>query len=153
MAEGARLTLLLVEDNEDDVLITRRALREVHDGSHRLDVARDGREALERLRAQCADDHRLLPDLVLLDVNMPRLDGFGVLREARRDEVLRTLPFVVLTTSAAEWDIRTAYELGANGYLVKPESYRDTVRMLEVVCAYWMMVRRRAGRAGEGGSA
>ena len=135
------LTILLVEDNDDDVLIARRALRDVHRGVHRLEVARDGREAMDDLRRRRGDDSgSALPDLVLLDVNMPRLDGFGVLQEVREDDVLRGIPFVVLTTSAAEWDIRRAYELGANSYLVKPESYRGTVRLLEAVCAYWTLV-------------
>lgn len=135
-----RLTILLVEDCEDDVLIAQRALREAQADCHRLHVVRDGIEALDFLRrsgAYAREEDAPRPDLILLDVNMPRLDGFGVLAETKKDVSLRLVPIVVLTTSTAEWDVRRAYELGANSYVVKPESFRETVRVLGVLCEYW----------------
>jgi len=135
-----RLTILLVEDCEDDVLIARRALAEVAPDGHRLFVVRDGLEALDYLRhagAYTRDELAPRPDVILLDVNMPRLDGFGVLREVKGDSTLRVVPIVVLTTSTAEWDVRRAYDLGANSYVVKPESFRQTVRVLAALCEYW----------------
>lgn len=135
-----RLTILLVEDCEDDILIARRALRETDADSHRLFVVRDGLEALDYLRRAgpyTRDEAAPRPDIILLDVNMPRLDGFGVLREAKADASLRTIPVIVLTTSTAEWDVRRAYDLGANSYVVKPESFRQSVRVLGALCDYW----------------
>jgi CheY-like chemotaxis protein len=135
-----RLTILLVEDCEDDILIARRALSEVAPDGHRLFVVRDGLEALDYLRRAGAygrDEPAPRPDVILLDVNMPRLDGFGVLREVKSDSSLRVVPIVMLTTSTAEWDVRRAYDLGANSYVVKPESFRQTVRVLGALCDYW----------------
>lgn len=135
-----RLTILLVEDCEDDILITQRALREAEGEVHQLHAVRDGVEALDYLRSRGAyalPGKAPRPDIILLDVNMPRLDGFGLLRETKQDDALRLIPVIMLSTSTAEWDIRRAYELGANTYVVKPESYRRTVEVIRTLCEYW----------------
>ena len=106
--------VLLVDDSEDDVDLALMALRTLPQRPE-VRVARDGVEALELMRS---GDPK--PGLVLLDLNMPRLDGAGVLRERRQDGALRKIPVVVFSTSAADWDVDQSYDLGANGYMVKP---------------------------------
>ena len=109
------LEILLVDDNPADVRLTREALG---DGrlSHSLSVARDGEEALDYLRREGATR----PDVVLLDLNLPRKDGREVLAELRADAELHSLPVVVLTASQAEEDVLRSYDLRADGYLTKP---------------------------------
>jgi two-component system response regulator len=110
-----RLEILLVDDNPADVELTRAALQD-SGIPHRLSVAADGVEAMERL---CGDD-RPRPDIVLLDLNLPRKDGRDVLSDIRRDPALRRLAVAVLTSSQAEEDILRSYDLQATGYLTKP---------------------------------
>lgn len=106
--------VLLVDDSEDDLDLAMHALRTLPQKPE-VRIARDGVEALELMRS---DDRK--PGLVLLDLKMPRMDGVGVLRERRGDDALRKIPVIVFSTSAADWDIDESYDLGANGYMVKP---------------------------------
>ncbi len=127
--------VLLVEDNAADVRLTREAFRAV--GSlATLEVAPDGEQALALLRRRVADGSRL-PDLVLLDLNMPRLDGHGVLEALDDDPVLATLPVVVLTTSDQDDDVRRAYERHANGYVVKPLEFDGFIDAVSAVHDFW----------------
>ncbi|WP_354698380.1 Response regulator rcp1 [Paraconexibacter sp. AEG42_29] len=119
------ITVLLVEDDPGDVLLIREAFAD-HKLNNTLLVASDGVEALELLRSP--DTER--PDLVLLDLNLPRKDGRDVLREVKADDALRSIPVVVLTTSDAEEDILRSYDLHANAYVTKPV---DFDRFIEVV--------------------
>ena len=116
--------VLLVDDSDDDLELAMLTLRTLPDRPEVL-VARDGVEALEVLRAAGRP-----PGLVLLDLQMPRLDGAGVLRERRADEALRRIPVVVFSTSAADWDVERSYDLGANAYLVKPAEVDHLERVL-----------------------
>jgi two-component system response regulator len=132
-------TILLVEDNPDDVELTQLAFAKL-----RLDaevvVARDGVEALEYLFAEGAfrgRDVRQLPRLVLLDLKMPRLDGFGVLRRIRADARTRFLPVVVLTSSTEERDLLESYELWANSYVRKPVNFREFEEVSKQLGLYW----------------
>ncbi|MCW3016978.1 MAG: two-component system response regulator [Solirubrobacterales bacterium] len=130
MSAAARpITVLLVEDDPGDVLLIREAFVD-HKLENTLLVASDGVEALELLRSP--DCQR--PDLVLLDLNLPRKDGREVLREIKADEALRAIPVVVLTTSDAEEDILRSYDLHANAYVTKPvdfERFIDVVRQID----------------------
>ncbi len=115
--------ILLVDDNANDVELTRDAFREERLVNH-LAVARSGQEALDRLfgRTLGPDGEREpLPDLILLDVNMPRVDGFEVLRQIKSTPVLRRIPVIILTSSRGEGDRAMTYDTGANSYLVKPD--------------------------------
>jgi two-component system, response regulator len=124
--------ILLVEDNEDDIFLTRRALVK-SDIPHRLVVARDGVEALDYLFTNNNNGKTNLPDMVLLDLKLPRVDGLQVLKEIRSNEKTRNLPVKVLTSSSQEEDITMANQLGATSYSVKPTNareYYDLIMML-----------------------
>jgi two-component system response regulator len=132
-------SILLVEDNPDDQALTARALQKGN-LADRLVVVFDGFDALDYLFAtgdHAGRDPRQLPALVLLDLNLPRTDGFGVLRRIRADERTRLLPIVILTSSAEEQDIVKSYRLGANSFVrkpVDPDEFDETVRQLGL---YW----------------
>jgi two-component system response regulator len=125
--------ILLVEDNPDDVTLTQEALRE-SSLSHRLHVASDGIEALDYLHDL---DHNRTPDLVLLDLNLPKKDGKQVLREIKADPQLRHIPVVVLTTSLADQDVQSAYDLHANCYVPKPVDFDEFVEVVRAIGNFW----------------
>ncbi|NHN42752.1 response regulator [Halorubellus sp. JP-L1] len=133
--------ILLVEDNPGDVRLTREAF-EAGQIRNTLHVARDGVEALEFLRQQgeYADVPR--PDIVLLDLNLPRKDGDEVLAEIRADPDLETLPVIVLTSSSAEEDVVRSYELQANAFLTKPVDPMEFVEIVRSFQEFWLSVVR-----------
>jgi two-component system, response regulator len=131
--------ILLVEDSQDDIDLTLRALNR-HEAL-RISVVQDGAEALDFLlrRGKYAEPHEQpAPDLVLLDINLPKLSGLDVLKELRRNETTRLLPVVMLTTSREEQDILTSYRTGANSYVRKPVSYKDFVEAVNQLGIYWL---------------
>ena len=134
--------ILLVEDNPDDVLFTRRALRRNNISNHVV-VAADGEEALAHL---LPDDGGagLRPALVLLDVNLPKIDGLEVLRRIRADARTAGVPVVVLTTSSEERDIVGSYRLGANSFVRKPVEFGEFVDATRVLGLYWLLVNEPA---------
>jgi CheY-like chemotaxis protein len=141
------LHILLVEDSETDAKIIERALREGK-VEHRLTIIRNGRLALEFLlglaQNAAGPDHE--PDLILLDLNLPGLDGYQLLSRIKSDPFLRILPVVVLTTSRRDEDVLQAYDAGANTYIQKPSEYpryRDLVTTLD---RYWAQTAVRAPR-------
>ncbi len=126
------IDVLLVEDSPGDVRLTREAFHEANK-SMRLHVASDGVEAMAFLRHQGAHAHAPRPDLILLDLNLPKMDGREVLVRIKQDDNLRIIPTVILTTSKAEADIVRSYELQANCYLTKPmhlDSFESLVRSI-----------------------
>lgn len=131
-----RVELLLVEDDPEDVELTRLALKPLPDAP-RLHVVRDGEEALAFLRREGARAGSPRPDLVLLDLNLPRLDGFAVLARLRADPALAAIPVVVLTSSDRDADIEKAYALGANCYVTKPASLDALAAALAGVLRFW----------------
>lgn len=136
MSEPAGAEILLVEDSPDDVELTVRALRKARIGA-KVRVARDGVEAVEALLGDGAALAKGLR-VVLLDLKLPRLGGLEVLERIRREEATRALPVVVLSSSREESDVRRAYALGANSYVVKPVEFE---RFSEAVCevgSYWL---------------
>lgn len=132
-----RALVLLAEDNPDDVEITRRALGRVRLGCELL-VMRDGEAALARLMSQ---DERV-PDLAILDINLPKFDGLQVLAKVRREPRLAGLPVVMMSASAREEDVAQSYELGANTYIQKPVVFDEFLAALEVFGRYWFEVAR-----------
>lgn len=136
------LELLLVEDNPGDVELAREALRELP-LALRLSVVHDGVEALAFLRRQGRHADAPRPDLVLLDLNIPKLDGRGVLAEAKGDAALREIPIVVLTSSQAEPDVRRAYALHANCYVAKPVDLDQYFATVRAVVEFWGTVAIR----------
>ena len=140
--------ILLVEDNPDDVELTRLAFVEAGE-PHRLHVVSDGAEALDYLlaRGRHADrDPAGLPALVLLDLNLPRLDGHEVLQAIRAEDATRCLPVVVLTTSIEPSDVDRAYAIGANSYLQKPVEFDRFVDVVRHISRYWLAINLPPGR-------
>ena len=133
------IEILLVEDNAADVRLTREALREGK-VSNNLHVARDGVEAMEYLRRRGPFANATRPDLVLLDLNLPRKDGREVLSEVKGDPDLKTIPIVVLTTSSAEADILRSYSLHANCYITKPVDLEQFVQVVKSIDDFWLTV-------------
>lgn len=131
------IEILLVEDNPADVRLTQEALREGKVRNN-LQVARDGVEALELLRREGAPR----PDLILLDLNLPRKDGREVLAVIKADDALKTIPVVVLTTSSAEADILKSYSLHANCYITKPVDLEQFVQVVKSIDDFWLTVVR-----------
>jgi len=136
MKEVVSREVLLVEDNAADVRLTREAFRAVG-STATLEVAPDGEYALTLLRRRVTDGVRL-PDLVLLDLNLPRLDGLGVLEALDGDPELGSLPVVVLTTSDQPSDVDRAYALHANGYVVKPLEFDGFIDAVASVQDFWL---------------
>jgi chemotaxis family two-component system response regulator Rcp1 len=135
------IEILLVEDNPGDVRLTQEALREGK-VKNRLHIARDGVEAMEFLRREGKFASATRPDLVLLDLNLPRKDGREVLAEIKADPELKTLPVVVLTTSSAEADILKTYSLHANCYIQKPVDLDQFVTVVKSIDDFWLTVVR-----------
>jgi CheY-like chemotaxis protein len=135
------IDVLLVEDDEGDVLMTREALDE---GKiiNRLHVAGDGVEALAFLRREGKHAEAARPDLILLDLNLPRVDGRQVLQEIKADQELRRIPVVVLTTSEAEEDVLRSYDLYANAYVSKPVDFDRFVHVIRQIDDFFISVVR-----------
>ena len=133
------IDVLLVEDDEGDVLMTREAF-EHYKIRNELHVVRDGEQAVQFLRheGEYADSPR--PDLVLLDLNLPRFDGRQVLAEIKSDENLRSIPVVVLTTSEAEEDIVRSYALHANAYVTKPVDFDRFIEVIRKIDEFFVTV-------------
>jgi CheY-like chemotaxis protein len=134
--------ILLVEDNPDDVELTRLAFDEAKI-ANQLAVVGDGAEALDYLfaRGRFADrDPAELPSLVLLDLNLPKIDGREVLQAIRANEATRSLPVVVLTTSTEPFDVEATYALGVNSYIQKPVDFEQFVWAVKQVGLYWLVL-------------
>ncbi len=139
--------ILLVEDNPSDVLLTQIAMRECK-MANRLQVVGDGEQALSYLRREGRFVDAIRPDLVLLDLNLPRLDGREVLREIKDDPELRSIPVVVLTTSDAERDVMQSYDLHANAYITKPVDMDQFVKIVRGLDDFWFGLVRLPARGG-----
>jgi CheY-like chemotaxis protein len=138
---GQPIEVLLVEDDPGDVLLIREAFdfNKVHNN---LNVVSDGEQALDYLRGAGDYADRTRPDLVLLDLNLPRKDGREVLAEVKADPDLRTIPIVVLTTSEAEEDVLKSYQLHANAYVTKPVDFQRFVSIVRQIDDFFVSVVR-----------
>jgi CheY-like chemotaxis protein len=139
--------ILLVEDNPDDELLTLRALKNNLTGE--VVVARDGVEALDYLFAtgeHAGRDLSVMPQLILLDLKLPKIDGLEVLRRLRADERTRLLPVVILTSSREMQDLLDGYGLGANSYVRKPVNFEQFVRAVEQLKLYWLSLNEAPPR-------
>jgi CheY-like chemotaxis protein len=134
-------SILLVEDDPHDIELTLRALAE-HNLANRVVVARDGVEALDYLQGSgaFAGDGPAFPAVLLLDIKMPRMNGLELLRRLRGDERLKSLPVVMLTSSSEEPDLRTAYNLGVNAYVVKPVEFGAFVVAVKELGVFWAIL-------------
>jgi len=136
---GRAAEVLLVEDSPGDVRLTREALKEGKVRNN-LSVVSDGVEAMEFLRREGKYADAPRPDIVLLDLNMPRKDGREVLAEMKSDENLKRIPVVILTTSEAEQDILRTYDLHANCYLTKPVDLEQFISIVKSVEDFWLTI-------------
>jgi len=131
------IQVLLVEDSPGDVRLTQEAFRDVN-ASVRLHVVSDGVEAMAFLRHEGVYVNAPRPDLILLDLNLPRMDGREVLAHIKADDLLKTMPTVVLTTSDAEADVMKSYQLQANCYLTKPARFDEFASLMKSVNDFWL---------------
>ncbi len=128
--------ILLVEDNPDDIKLTKRAFDKCNfrENSHSLEVVKDGVEAVEYLNTSS------LPKFLLLDLNLPRMNGFELLKYIRSNERTRLIPVILLTSSKNEQDVKRAYELGANSYIQKPVDFKRFHEVTQQLVSYWLML-------------
>ena len=133
------INVLLIEDNPGDVDLAKAALRNCKT-ANQITVACDGEEAMMLLRQAGEPPRKPLPDLVLLDLNMPRKSGIEVLAEIKQDPALRRIPVVVVTSSEAEQDILKSYELHANCYIHKPIGLEDFRRVVKAIDDFWFSI-------------
>ena len=129
--------ILLAEDNEDHRFLTVRALRDLRDVQLEIDTVADGEEALDYVHGRKGYVGRKRPDLVLLDIKMPKVDGLEVLRQLKEHPDLKAIPTVVLSSSDRVEDINTAYELGGNSYVTKPATLSGMREGLRQLGEYW----------------
>jgi two-component system response regulator len=147
MNDYDNVEILLVEDNPHDAEMLVRALKK-HNFLNKLLWVKDGAEALDFLRCTGAfaeRDPAELPKLVLLDLKMPKLGGIDVLRYIKADELSRTIPVLMVTSSNEERDVVECYELGANGFVVKPVDFANFTEAVAKIGMYWLLVNRTAG--------
>jgi two-component system response regulator len=138
--------ILLVEDNPSDIELTKRAFNKSRIANEII-ITEDGQEALDYLfaRGQYINrDARNLPALVLLDLNLPRVDGLAVLRQIRTEPLTSRLPVVILTTSKEEQDVAQSYDLGANSYIRKPVDFSQFAQAVEQMGLYWLVLNEPA---------
>jgi two-component system, chemotaxis family, response regulator Rcp1 len=148
--EGCPIEVLLVEDSPGDVRLTKEAFRSANPTVH-LHVASDGVEAMDFLRHEGAHAHAPRPDLILLDLNLPKMDGREVLAHIKGDDLLKTIPTVILTTSDAEVDIAKSYQLQANCYLNKPVQLEHFENLVKSINNFWL-TEVKLPKLGEGES-
>ena len=142
------ISVLLVDDDPGDVLLVREAFDD-HKVGNLLSVVSDGVQALEYVRAEGSYVDAARPDLILLDLNLPRKSGIEVLEEIKTDASLSTIPVVVLTTSEAEEDIVRAYKLHANAYITKPVDFEQFTRIVHQIDDFFIGLVKLPGASGQ----
>ena len=150
MPNSRAITILLADDDEDDRLMTRDALRDAR-LHNELRTVIDGVELLQYLRREerFADPRESpRPGMILLDLNMPRMDGREALAAIKQDPGLRSIPVVILTTSKAEEDVIRSYDLGVNSFITKPVTFLGLVEVMKVFSRYWMEIVDLPGEDG-----
>lgn len=133
------ISLLIADDDQEDCLLTRKAL-EAARLHNQLEFVADGVYLMQRLQLSLQNPEMALPDLILLDLNMPRMDGRSALQAIRNHPQLRHLPVVVLTTSREEEDVFRSYDLGANSFITKPVLFDNLVAAMQSLGHYWLSI-------------
>lgn len=144
---NSEIEILLVEDNPDDLEMSLRALRKAHLANH-IQVARDGAEALEFVFGTGQHAGRNVqngPKVILLDLKLPKVDGLEVLRRVKNDPRTKAIPVVVLTSSKEQPDVREAYSLGVNSYIVKPVNFEGFAKAVADLGMYWLLLNHPPG--------
>ena len=131
-------SILIIEDNPDDGLLTMRALKKLN--YKNIQLVENGSQALDFLYNENAgkDNERRLPDLILLDLNLPIIDGFTILKKIRSDDSTKYIPVIVLTSSGEDKDIKESYDLGASSYIQKPVDFIEFEKAAVLISEYWL---------------
>jgi len=139
---NADRTILLVEDNKNDELLALRALKK-SEISSKISIARDGVEAVDFIFTDLdTDNDKALPVLILLDLNLPKLNGLEVLKRLKSNDLTAQIPVVIMTSSNEDTDINTSYKLGANSYLRKPVDFNEFSLLINNLANYWLVLNR-----------
>ncbi len=141
--------ILLVEDSPEDALLTQRSLKKAN-VLNEVVWLKDGAEALDYLFKGCLEGEKRLPQIVLLDIHMPRVDGIEVLRAIRGDDRLKCLPVVIFTSSKEEQDLVQSYRLGVNSYIRKPVNFGEFASIVGTLGCYWLLVNQCPPEPGTG---
>lgn len=144
MSDGVKIgpfEVLMIEDNPADVRLVEEAFKESNINNN-LSVVEDGVEAVEFLHRQGKYANVLRPDLILLDLNLPRKNGVEVLQEIKSESNLRTIPVIILTVSKAEQDINKVYNLHANCYIIKPVDFHEFIRIIKGIHDFWFTIAK-----------
>lgn len=136
---GTEIEILLVEDNPGDIRLTQEALRECKMHNN-LNIVSDGEEALNYLFCKNGYEDKLKPDLILLDLNLPKINGRQILEEIKKTDNLKRIPVVILTTSEAEEDIVKTYDLHANCYITKPVDLNQFIKVIKSINDFWLTI-------------
>jgi two-component system, response regulator len=139
--------ILYAEDSQNDVELTLAAFREIN-LVNKVDVVKDGEEALDYLffRGKYKNREKIAPSFVLLDIKMPKLDGIEVLKEIRKSKEYQSLPVVMLTSSQMETDVYNSYQLGVNGFVVKPIDFQEFVKAIKGIGYFWAILNISPGK-------
>ena len=131
--------ILLVEDNEGDIVLTLKALKQAK-VSNGVNVVKDGEAALQFLKKEGQFKDVQTPDLILLDINLPKVDGIEVLAEIKKDKALMSIPVIMLTTSDLEKDIMKSYNNHANCYITKPVEFQEFIKVIQSIKDFWITI-------------
>lgn len=145
MSAFQNLEILLVEDNEGDIRLTIEAFKEAKIRNH-IRVVRDGEEAMSYLKKQGAFVDVQTPDIILLDINLPKIDGKEVLHMMKTDPLLKSIPVIMLTTSSAETDVQESYANHANSYVIKPVDLNKFMEVIRSIEEYWISIVKLPSR-------
>lgn len=132
-----KVKILLIDDNEGDILLTNEAFKEANFDSQ-LIALKDGQQAIKYLKKEAEFQNRLTPDIILLDLNIPKINGLDVLDFIKSDRYLKVIPVIILTTSNSQNDILKSYERHANCYLTKPVNFSNFSMLIQLVTKFWL---------------
>jgi DNA-binding response OmpR family regulator len=138
MDENSSPKVLLIEDNKADIILIKKAFQK-NNYNFNLMVKLNGEEGIDYLRTTAMDNKEDLPHLILLDLNLPKKNGFEVLQEVKGDKILKKIPIIILTTSSAEEDITRSYDLYANCYIVKPVKFNEFTNIVKSLNEFWLL--------------
>ncbi|HEU5054529.1 MAG TPA: response regulator [Hanamia sp.] len=139
------INILMVEDNEGDIVLTVQALKEAKINNH-INVVRDGEAAIQYLNKEGRYLNAETPDLILLDINLPKINGIEVLEELKDNENLKVIPVVMLTTSDSEKDVFESYKKHANCYITKPVNFENFMEVIQKIKDFWIDIVRLPGK-------